>query len=198
MGSISKGDSEAGGGRGPEKDAPYAYVTKGASDEGASGLAVNRPQFGLGSAAQLGKRLLLFLDEYEFASSKNASMTASDVLGGTGASFPYSCPPAVAAAIGEVFATNVVHCGIADRNMHPYGVIAAAPGVGKTRALLELKETLLCRCRPEDLQAPAQRAALAALQAGTNGEHVELLVITFNNGNDPCTIDMAVRAALNN
>ena len=101
----------------------------------------------------------------------------------------------MAAAVGEVFAVKAVHSGEPGRNVHPFGVIAAAPGVGKTRALLELKETLLRRCRPEDLSVPSQHAALAALQAGAHGEHyVELLVLTFNNGNGPCKLDMEVRA----
>jgi hypothetical protein len=58
--------------------------------------------------------------------------------------------------------------------------------------LLELKRTLTERCRPEAVGSVTGRAALEALQAGRYGR-VDLLIYTYNNGNEPMEIDGRVR-----
>ena len=135
------------------------------------------------------QRLAAFLDASEHALPAPApSMVGSDALGLPGGDFPYGVSAATLSAVAAVFAKNAANVGVADRALHPFGVFAGAPGTGKTRGLLELLTSLSQRCRLDAVEGAAERGALAALQAGRY-THADILVWTYNNGNEPCDAD---------
>ena len=138
------------------------------------------------------QRVAAFLAAYEHAMPAPApTMVGSDALSLPGGDFPYAVSSATLSAVAAVFVKNAANVGVADRALHPFGVFAGAPGTGKTRGLLELLTSLSQRCRLDAVEGAAERGALAALQAGRY-RHTDLVVWTYNNGNEPCDADGTV------
>ena len=138
------------------------------------------------------QRVAAFLAAYEHAMPAPApTMVGSDALSLPGGDFPYAVSSATLSAVAAVFVKNAANVGVADRTRHPFGVFAGAPGTGKTRGLLELLTSLRERCRLDAVKGVAERGALAALQAGRY-RHTDLVVWTYNNGNEPCDADGTV------